>query len=173
MFKRNRTWRRGAALVLGLATGLIVTTSVGAQQAPPPVTPDAVGCPGPRLMGAGTDQPGLDEAIANALGITSQELWTAQAAGKSVATLAEEQNVDLSAVVNAALALHSTRLEAAIQSGVLTQAQAEAMTAMMTSRLESTFAAGRVRGPHGFGMMSGGYGMMGRGFGPRPWQRIP
>ena len=170
----NRTWRLGGAVVLGLVAGLVIATTVAAQPGPPPASPGTAVCPGPALMGGGGFGPGpgvAHEAIADALGISSQDLWTAQASGKSIATLAQEQNVNLGTVVDAALAAHSAQLEAAVKAGTLTQAQADAMTAFMKTRIESAFSATTGLGPRGFGPM-GGRGMMGPGFGPR-WQQQP
>jgi hypothetical protein len=113
----------------------------------------------------------MHEAVASALGITSQELWTAQAAGKSVATLAQERNVDLTTVIDAAVAAHSAQLDAAVKTGTLTQAQADAMQAFMKAGIESGFQGTAAVGPRGFGMM-GGRGMMGPGFAP-PWRTAP
>jgi hypothetical protein len=87
------------------------------------------------------------------------------------ASIAQEQNVDLSKVVEAALAAHSAQLDAAVKAGTLTQAQADAMKAFMKARIESRFQDATGVAPHGFGMM-GGRGMMGPGFGP-PWRSAP
>jgi hypothetical protein len=111
--------------------------------------------------------PGVEhEAIAGALGITSQELWDARAAGKSVAELATEKGVELSKVVDAALTVHTARLDATVQAGTLTQTQADAMTGFMKSRIETQFQANGSFGAWGPGMM-GGPGMTEGGFGPR------
>jgi hypothetical protein len=68
------------------------------------------------------------------------------------------------------LAAHTAQMEAAVAAGWLTQDQADAMTALMTSRLERGFAAGHgMMG--GWGMMGGG-GMMGPGVGPA-WRTAP
>jgi hypothetical protein len=161
----NTKWRFGAAAVLGVLVALLIGTVASAQTAPGPANPGTGLCPGPAMMGGG---PGIThEAIADALGITSQELWDARLAGKSIATLAQEQGVALSTVVDAALAAHSAQLGAAVEAGALTQAQADAMTAVMRSHIESAFAASGMMGPRGFGMM-GGHGMMGPRFSARP-----
>jgi hypothetical protein len=119
--------------------------------------------PGPHVgaHGAGVGH----EAIANELGVTSQELWDARAAGKSVADLAQENDVDLAKVVDAALAVHTAQLEAAVNTGTLTRGQADAMTALVRSHITTQFQATSAVGPMGNGMM-GGHGMMGRGSGP-------
>jgi hypothetical protein len=168
-------WFAGLALAGGLLVGSLVATSVSAQTATPPGSPGPGFCPGYGVMGGGFGPgarvgaygPGTDhEAIAKALGITSQELWDARAAGKSVAELAKEKNVDLTKVVDAALAAHTAQLDAAVKAGTLTQTQADAMKALMKSRIDSQFQTTAVSGSWGPGMM-GGRGMMGSGFGPR------
>jgi len=89
-------WFAGLALTGGLLVGSLVATSVSAQTATPPGSPGGGFCPGYGMMGGGFGPgarvgaygPGTDhESIAQALGITSQELWDARAAGKSVAEL--------------------------------------------------------------------------------------
>jgi hypothetical protein len=167
----KRRWLFGGAIAFGLVVGSLVATGVSAQTAPTPGAPAAGFCSGPAMMGAGFGPGGMHETVASALGITSQELWAAQNAGKSVATLAQERNVDLSKVVDAALAAHSAQLAAAVQAGTLTQAQADAMNAFMKARIESGFQGSAVMDSRGFGMM-GGQGMMGRGSGP-PWRSAP
>src|SRR5688500_8546090 len=100
-------WRLGAAAVLGVLVALVIATTAAAQAAPTPGNPGAGVCPGPVMIGGGFGPGVAHEPIASALGITSQELWDARAAGKSVATLAQERNVDLATVVDTALAGHS------------------------------------------------------------------
>jgi hypothetical protein len=170
------------ALAGSLLVGSLVATGVNAQ----PVTPFGPGAgPGIGMMGGGfgpgprVGAPGAGvghEAIADALGVTSQELWDARAAGKSVADLAKDRNVDLARVVDAALAAHSAQIAAAVKAGTLTQAQADAMTALMRSHITSQFQATIAVGPMGNSMM-GGHGMMrrgsGPGFGPRGFGTTP
>jgi hypothetical protein len=144
-------WRLSGAIAFGLLVGSVVATGVSAQTSRTPGAPGTGICPGPAMMGAGFGPgargmtgaglgPGvMHEAVASALCITSQELWTAQAAGKSVATMAQEGNVDLTAVVDTALAAHSAQLAVAVKAGRLTQAQADAMQAFIKARIESGF----------------------------------
>jgi hypothetical protein len=174
-------WLLGGAIAIALVVGSILATSVSAQTAPTRGGPGSAGCPGLAMMGAGFE-PGMSvrsgtmhDTIAGALGMTSQELWEAYAAGKSVASLAQEKNVDLAQVVGAALAAHSARLDAAVEAGPLTQAQADVMTAFMRSRIEAAFQDSVAVGTRGFGPgMMGIRGMMGSrgtmrpGFGPPP-----
>jgi hypothetical protein len=168
-------WFAGAALAGGLLVGSLVATGASAQTATPPGSPGPGFCPSYSMMGGGVGPgarvgafgPGVEhEAVAKALGITSQELWDARAAGKSVAELAKEKDVDLTKVVDAALAAHTAQLDAAVKAGTLTQTQADATKALMKGRIDSQFQTTAVSGSWGPGMMSG-RGMMGNGFGPR------
>ena len=171
-------WLAVTAVVGGLLIGTVAVAGVSAQTAMPP-GPGV--WPGHGMMGGGSGPggrggafgPGAQhEAIAQAVGITSQELWDARATGKSVADLAAEANVDLTTVVDTALAAHTARMDGAVEAGALSQAQADAMTAVMQSHIESQFQATNTVVPMGIGMM-GGRGMMGAGpghgpgFGPR------
>ena len=119
------------------------------------------------------------EAIAAAFGMTPEELFAAQRAGKTIAQLAEEQGVDLETVVAAAIGAHKDALAARVQAGELTQAQPDQAQARMEPRIREhvvgLYGPGD-RGGRGFGPGMGpgrrGPGMgpgIGPGFGPR-WQ---
>ncbi len=88
-----------------------------------------LGGPGPRggngMLGPkGVGGPDLEEA-AKVLGVTSAELKTQLQAGKSIATIAKDKNVDLKKVKDALLASAKTRLDEAVKNGKMTQAQAD------------------------------------------------
>jgi hypothetical protein len=154
-------WLAGAALAGGLLVGSLVSNGVSAQTATPQGSSGASFCPGFGMMGAGFG-PGassvrFDRAqntIASALGVTSQQLWDARGAGKSVADLAKEKNVDLTKVAEAALAVHGTQLDSAVNASMLTRAQADAMKALMKSRIENQFQTTVGSGPWGNGMLA-------------------
>jgi hypothetical protein len=170
-------WFAGIAVAGALLLGATVATSVSAQTAP---GPGAVGlgfCSGYGMMGgfgpAAATQAGaygaVHEAIASALGLTSQQLWDARAAGKTIAQLAAEKNVPLQTVVDAAVAAHSAQLDAAVKAGTLTQVQADALTQLARGRIQAHLQTGAGFDYPGPGMM-GGRGMMGGygfGFGGR------
>ena len=171
--QRTTRWLTGSAIAGALLLGSTLATGASAQTAP---TPGAGFCPGYGMMGgfgpgaaasSGTNG-AVHDAIASALGITSQELWDARVAGKTVAELAAEKNVPLQTVVDAAVAAHSAELDAAVQSGTLTQAQADALTQLTRSRIQAQFqtAAGFGFG-YGPGMMRGRGMLGGFGMGPR------
>src|ERR1700687_1621317 len=141
-------WLAGATLASGLLVGSLVASGVSAQTATPSGLAGHDFRPGYGMMGGGFGPgarvgaygPGMhNESLPNALGITSHELRDARAAGKSVAQLAQDNNVDLTKVLAAALTAHTVHLDAAVSAGTLTQAQADAMTALMKSRIETQF----------------------------------
>jgi hypothetical protein len=119
------------------------------------------------------------EAIAQALGITSDELYAAQVSGKTVAQLASEKGVDLETVVAAALGMHKQGLDAQVQAGRLTQVQADWMQTQMPANIRVHFAGQHGRGGgmgpgmmgpghmHGPGQMRGPGHMWGPGYGPQ------
>jgi hypothetical protein len=103
------------------------------------------------------------EAIATALGISSDELFAAQRSGKTVAQLAQEKGVELDTVARAALDAHAKALDALVQAGRLTQEQAEWMDAHMESNIVAMLS-----GQFGPGMMGGPELAPGRGPGMGP-----
>ncbi|MCA0455131.1 MAG: hypothetical protein LCI00_14245 [Chloroflexi bacterium] len=111
------------------------------------------------------------EVVATALGIDVETLQTELEAGKTIADIATEQDVQLSVVVDAVVAVYQESLAAAVTDGKLTQAQADAQLelykANLTERLSQTWSfGGRGDGPMGGGF-PGGNGPMGGGQGGR------
>lgn len=110
------------------------------------------------------------EVVATALGIDAATLQTELEAGKTIADIATEQNVELSVVVDAVITAHQEALAAAVTDGKLTQAQADAqlelLKANLTERFSQTWEAGRGDGPMGGGR-PGNNGPMGDGQGGR------
>jgi hypothetical protein len=129
---------------------------------------------GMRGYGYAGSQPTL---LAEALGMTTKELYAAQTARQTVAEIAAAQGVPLGDVVAAVVAPRAERLAQSVANGSLTQEQADAMLAAMTehmtSRLENEgvgYAGGRgMRGAGRFGTSgdTGTYGGWGRGGGMR------
>ena len=164
---RNRT---KALLVAGLlATTLSLGTAGSVLAQTGPVAPDAPysycwwGPSGPTGSAPTAGWQGTPhEAIAQALGISSDELYAAQVSAKTVAQLAAEKGVDLEMVVTAALGTHKQALDAQVQAGRLAQPQADWMQGQMQANIRAQFSG--QYGP-GYGM---GPGMMGPGhmYGP-------
>ncbi|NPV68153.1 MAG: hypothetical protein HPY64_13510 [Anaerolineae bacterium] len=113
--------------------------------------------------------------VAEALGLEVSDLVEQLQDGKTVAEIAEAQGVALADVIEAVVAVRAEELAAAVEAGTLTQAQADAMQALLRANLEAHFTQG-MPGPRGM-MMGQGWGMMhqGRGMmqGRMPGGRAP
>lgn len=108
----------------------------------PNTTPPYAGCQG---WGAGycpafslADQTAL-ERVAAALNLSVEQLTAQLNQGQSIAQIATAQQVELSAVVAAAIAPQVEALTAQVASGALTQAQADAIIALLESRVTAAF----------------------------------
>lgn len=108
--------------------------------------------------------------IATTLGMTTTELLTELQAGKTVADVADEQNVALDDVVDAVVAPFEERMQTMVDSGRLTQEQADARIETMrentTERMQLTWTppvpGDRFDGGRG-GHRGGGFPGMGDG----------
>ena len=109
----------------------------------------------------------MPTTIAEALGITVDELQAARIEGKSVAQLAEENNISVDDLKNKLIQARTSELEQLVSDGVLTQAQMDAMTANMAPMINATIKnnnLGQMNGRGGMGMMGlGGRGHMNGG----------
>lgn len=153
--------RTKAFLVAGALATVLTLGTVGATLAQTmPMTPGAtqMSC----------QQGALHEAVAQALGISTDELTAAHAAGKTVVQLASERGIELNTVTAAVLEAHKQGLDAQVQAGRLTQEQADAMQTHMTAQIGAHFSGqfGPMMGQGGMmgaGMMTSHGGMMGNG----------
>jgi len=112
------------------------------------------------FRGPGDAQP---ELLADALGMTAEEVREALTDGQTIAELAEAQGVALEDLVDALMAPMIERIEQAVEDGRLTQDEADEQIEQMAERLLEGLESGT-----GFGR-----GMRG-GFGGRPggmWNR--
>jgi hypothetical protein len=85
---------------------------------------------GPSLRGRMGPMGGVRElhvVAADELGMTQEELRDELLAGKSIAELAEEKNVDLQTITDAFLAVVNENLVEAVEDGYITQEQADQM----------------------------------------------
>ena len=98
----------------------------------------------------------LPTLLAEALGMTTEELYTAQTAGQTVAEIAAAQGVELADVVAAVVAPRVQRLAQSVADGTLTQEQADAMLAAMTEHMTARFETLGAGPGFGCGMGSGG-----------------
>jgi hypothetical protein len=94
--------------------------------------------------------------LAEALGMTTEELFAAQTAGQTVAEMAAAQGVELADVVAAVLAPHAERLAQFVADGRLTQEQADTMLATMTEHMTARFQESGIGYGGGCGMGGGG-----------------
>ena len=101
-----------------LASTLVLATVGGTLAQTMPMAPDAAH--------ATCQQHGaMHDAVAQALGISTDKLYAAHAAGKTVAQLATERGIDLDTVTATVLQAHKQGLDAQVQAGRLTQEQAD------------------------------------------------
>ena len=191
---RGKLTRRGFVALAGglLLGGALAGTAVAQQTTEAPWGPGA--CPmgsgigphagrGPGAGPAAGRGPGFGPgeglhgaahgAIASALSMSSEDLFTAMRSGKTVAQLAQEKGIDLEAVVKAALEAHDKALDEQVQAGRISQEQADWMDARMEANVRAMVA-----GQYGPGMRGGpgpgmGPGRRGPGMGPGfgPWQQ--
>lgn len=73
------------------------------------------------------DKDAMQTAVADALGMSLEELEAAQTDGKRLPEIAEEQGVELSAVQDAIQTAHEAALQQAVEDGLITQEQADQM----------------------------------------------
>jgi hypothetical protein len=180
MSRKVKKWGLVAGMAGGLAALLVVAvvaggvlfaaTSASAQETEP--TPGPAWDEGGRgWFGWGGGSWTIFDTIAEALGLTPNELFTeSHDEGKSVSEIAEERGVELDAVkdaVNASRAeAQREAIEQAVEDGRMTQEQAD----WMLEGLEQGFH------PGGRGMGRGGHMGMGPGLGGGwfgPWGPAP
>ncbi len=103
------------------------------------------------------------DAAAKALGITSDDLMQQVMNGTTVAKIAESKNVPLNTVVDAAVKEITTKIDAAVAAGTMTQAQADKIRTNLTQTV-TDFANGKMPfGKRGMPGMHGGKGGHGGG----------
>jgi hypothetical protein len=96
-------------------------------------------------------------ALAEKLGLTSDELYAEVDSGKTIAQIAEEKGVSRADLVVALETAHQTSLDQAVTDGALTQEEADNFLAQMAGRYEWMLD----NTGSGTGMMGGRGGMMG------------
>jgi hypothetical protein len=112
------------------------------------------------IIGAGLD------VVAKTLGITTDEVRTALEGGQSIADLAVSKGKTAQDVIDAVVAEATTKINAQVTAGKLTQPEADKLIANLTTMAtdlvnNTTKAGGAIFGGPGMG----GPGMGGRGFG--------
>ena len=121
------------------------------------------------MMWGGTQGDPTWTAVATALDIDVNTLLTELQSGKTLAQIAEEQGVDVQTVYDAALTTMTDHMNAMVESGYITQAQADAQFTWMHDNISQMpmfngtgfdqYPMGGMMGSYGQGMM--GYGMHG------------
>lgn len=119
-------------------------------------------------MGLGGPGVGLD-AAAEALGLTTDELFDALRDGDSLTDIAEAQGVEVDTLVASLVAAAEERITAAVEDGRLTQEQADELISGLEERIaehvEDGIPAGIGRGTRGGPAGSGSAEDAGYGFG--------
>ena len=94
------------------------------------------------------------DAVAAALGMTSEEVKTELRAGKSLADIATSKGIEVQTVIDAIVANMTAKLAEKVTDGTLTQTQADAMATKITDRVTAMVNGER---PHRLGpAMRGG-----------------
>jgi hypothetical protein len=104
---------------------------------------------GPGFGGPGFGRGADLGAVAQVLGITTDQLKTDLEAGQSIADIAKAQNVDVAKVVQAIVDAANAKLDEAVQSGKLTQDQADKIKADETQRITDMVNGKMPFGGHG------------------------
>lgn len=129
------------AALLGVLAALGLGVTIASAQGPTPTPP----VPGFGRLG-GFGMMGVwnsdwfaktQEAIAQVLGMTVDQLNAEYRAGKTLAQIAQAKNVSWEKVHDAMLEAHKTLLQQAVKDGKLTQAQADALLARMNAMEQS------------------------------------
>ena len=115
------------------------------------------------MGGGGMGMSQSHDAAAKALGMTSDELYTAVQGGKSLADVAKDQKVSVDSLVKAMVADAEGDIAAAVKAGTMTQAQADTLKSSLTDRITN-----QVNGVRAGGGMGGGMGRGSRGAGVAP-----
>ena len=146
-----------SVLVAGLAGGVLAQDDTPQQEE---LCPFGEACGGfgrgGYSMGGFGYAGSMPTLLAEALGMTTEELFAAQTAGQTVAEIAAAQGVELADVVAAVVAPRAERLTQAVAEGTLTQEQADAMLAAMTEQMTLHFENEGVQFGGGCGMGRGG-----------------
>ena len=109
------------------------------------------------------------EEVAAVLNLTMEELVAELRDGKSLAAIAEAQNVDISKVKEVLTSEFKAHLDEEVASGKHTQAEADEKLTKFTSRLDDMVSKARPQGGEmGEGHRRGGHGPRGMGDGMQP-----
>ena len=147
MNKRIRTGLISTAVVAGSLFG----ASAVSAQVDDTVTPDTVVEQPANVNGKtgdrGEGRADRAQATADLLGIDVEELQAALQQGQTLAQIAEANNVDIQTIIDATVATATERINAAVEAGRLTAAEADEKLADLEAKVTARVnAAGPVRG---------------------------
>ena len=91
------------------------------------------------------------DAVAQALGITTDQLKADLKGGQSIADIATAQHVDVATVIQVITDQANTKVDAAVQAGKLTQAEADKIKAGETQMVTDLVNGKKPSGGHGHG----------------------
>lgn len=164
-------------LILLVAVGVMALTfgavhNAYAQEATPPAPPFGGHGPGGRFGGQeGPLHDVMEAAIADALGISVEDLQAARAEGKTAWDIAQEQGLSQEAFAALMSDARKAALEQAVADGLITQEQADAIQAHWDQMAAQGFGPGQGNcdgnGPHR-GFRPGGRGFGGPGGSNQP-----
>ena len=75
------------------------------------------------------------QQVATAIGVTTTQLQTEMAAGKTIAAIAKEHDVDPATVISTLVSDENTEIDAAAAAGTITSTQATQMKTQTTQRV--------------------------------------
>ncbi len=159
-------------VVLGAAVAFGGYNSVGAQgngnTTPTPYSPgmQGYGWNGQGMMGGNWQNHPMWTAVATALGIDVNTLFTELQSGKTLPQMAEAHGIDVQTVYDATLTAMTDHMNAMVASGYMTETQAQTQLTWMRDNIAQMLTFnGTGFGPCPMGGMMGNYGqgMMGYG----------
>lgn len=110
----------------------------------------------------GPGGPGGSQVLAQALGMSDADLHTALDSGKTIAQVASDQGVDVQVVIDALTAEMKNHIADEVSSGEITQAEADAKLADLTTHITDMVNNPRpADGPGGHGGPGGDHGPRG------------
>ena len=139
----------------GTLTQVQADKVAGTLDSQPPLA--GMGGRGGRGGGSGMGMTQSHDTAAKALGMTSDELYTAVQGGKSLADVAKDQKVSVDSLVKAMVADAQADLAAAVKAGTMTQAQADTIKSSLTERIIDQVNGVRAGGGMGRGSRGAGF----------------
>lgn len=167
-----------AVVLVGALVAIVGGTALAAEPVTPPTPGVGIQASGTFLCGAAgaggmmrggrPDWAGEQDAVAELLGMTEEEIRAERQAGKSLVQIAAVKKVSEDDLINAMLNAKKDTLANLVADSKLTQAQAELMIANMTARVKTMVEREDVGPAFGQG---GARGMMGQGMRGGRWNR--